>query len=852
MTVELRVLGSLRLNSSVGRDLDPLMRQSKRIALLAYLAAAVPHGFHRRDTLLAMFWPELDTTRARSALNQALYVLRTALGDQILLTRGDGEVGVHTDALWCDTAAFEEALDAGRPGDALALYRGELLAGFFIEDAPAFEHWLDEERTRLRLRASEGAWTLADAHASDGRIAEATRWARRAAELLPDDETVVRRLMTFFHRLGDRAAAIRAYEAFIWRLSAEFELEPSAETHALAAAIREETSHSVAVHVRKLLPAPFSAALHRIERRIPLGWMVAATMALLVFAAGAWSGVRQMARSSAPVVRFALQSGQTELVTAGVTGSTVAISPAGDRVVYLAETPQRGVELFARSMDRLDPGPIVHTRGAYLPFFSPDGKWLGFVVDGVMRKAPLAGGPAITICRVGSRVMGASWGDNEVIVFANAEGLWQVSARGNATPRVVASADTAHGVRYRWPEVLPGGKAVVFTLVDGAGFRLATVDLESGTVASLDLEGASPHFVDPSHLVFARTDGALLAVPFDVRERKIDGSVLSIADGITVGTLGAAKLGVSRAGTIAFIPERVEDRVLMLVDRNGRAKAMSLPPQRYHTARFSPTGRSIAVDIVLAGPLRDVWTFDLDRNTADRITYDSANYYPQWSPDGARIVVATASGGRASGFEIRSIATKGRDTAETLLAAEVNQIPMTFTPDGGTLIVQRERVETRRDIWMLPLDAKRELQPYLRSPADERAAMISPNGRWLAYVSDESGRDEVYVRAFPSPGEARRVSDHGGSEPRWSPKGLELFYRTDSGMVAIGFEPDRQIQFGPRKLLFADHQYIRIPNGAGYDVHPDGEHFLMIRRGSQAKELVVVLNGLEQLRSSRR
>src|SRR5213080_2546935 len=204
--VELRILGTLELSASDGRDLTALARQSKRTALLVYLAAAVPQGFHRRDTLLALFWPELDETHARAALSQALYVLRNALGDQGILTRGDDEVGLSTDVVWCDARAFEAAVDAGQPAEALALYRGGLLEGFFVSDAPEFERWLERERERLQERAAEGAWALADAHAASRDLVQAARWARWAAALAPTDEVAIRRLMMLLRGLGDRAA----------------------------------------------------------------------------------------------------------------------------------------------------------------------------------------------------------------------------------------------------------------------------------------------------------------------------------------------------------------------------------------------------------------------------------------------------------------------------------------------------------------------------------------------------------------------------------------------------------------------------------------------------------------------
>jgi DNA-binding SARP family transcriptional activator/Tol biopolymer transport system component len=851
MVVELRILGSLRLTTLDGRELDPLLRQSKRVALLAYLAAAMPHGFHRRDTLLALFWPELDAPRARSALNQALYVLRKALGDQAIQTRGDGEVGVMSDVFWCDAAAFEQALDGGRAADALALYRGDLLDGFFIQDAPEFEHWVDSERQRLRQRASEGAWTLAEAKAREGSAVDAARWARRAADLLPADEGVVRRLMTLLHQLGDRAAAIRAYEAFIWRLSADYELEPSAETRALAEAIRREAAHPVSVQLEKLLPAPFPLVLHRIERKIPLRSIVAASITLAVFAAGAWTGIRRSDRPPLPVVRFALQSVGAKVVTTGVPGSTIAISPENDRVAFLAESAQ-GPQLFLRSMDQLNTVAVPHTRGAYLPFFSPDGKWLAFVGDGRIRKIPVEGGPAITICNVGTSVFGASWGSNDVIVFATSDALWQVNANGGSA-LLLAEADTAQGVRYRWPEVLPRGKAAIFTRVERAGFRLASITLATGVIRSLNVEGTYPHFVASGHLVFGRQDGSLLAVPFDESALTVEGPVIPVVDGITVGLLGAAKVGVSRAGALAYVPEHVTGRAVTLVDRSGRVDTLPLPLQGYSTARFALDARRIVADVIEPSlSSRDVWLFDLNRHTARRITRDSTSGYPQWSPDGSRIAFGTTSGGRDPGFSLRSIMLDRDQPTEILVHAEHAQILHAFAPDSRSVVFTRETAETQRDIWILPLTGERKPRAYLRTLFDERAAAVSPDGRWVAYVSNELGRDEVYVRGFPNPGEAMRVSDGGGREPRWARSGSELFYRSDVGMMAVAITTEPGLKVGRRQHLFDASAFLTIANGTGYDVHPDGERFLMIRRGAEAREIVVVLNVFDHVRTARR
>jgi TolB-like protein/DNA-binding SARP family transcriptional activator/Flp pilus assembly protein TadD len=318
--VELRILGSVRLQASDGRDVEPLVRQPKRTALLAFLAAAHPRGPQRRDTLLAMFWPESDSARARAALSQALYVLRAALGEGAIVPPGDGAVGLSERAVWCDAVAFEAALDAGCPGDALALYRGDLLEGFFVTGAPEFERWLERERARLRERASEGAWALAEERATAGDTLEAERWARRAAELLPADEAVARRLIAFLHRLGDRAAAIRAYEAFASRLAQEYELEPSAETRALAETIRKPESQRPAALAAQ---PPSAAAPGASAGPLPPG---------LARSAPVWS------RSRAAVLALLLTG-----LLAG--GSLVFRAQLGARSTEAARTPKRLVVL---------------------------------------------------------------------------------------------------------------------------------------------------------------------------------------------------------------------------------------------------------------------------------------------------------------------------------------------------------------------------------------------------------------------------------------------------------------------------------------------------------------------------
>jgi len=240
--MQLLTLGTLDVVGSPSDDFRPILSQPKRLGLLAYLAVVRPYGFHRRDALLAQFWPELGAEQARRALRQALHFLRRTLGDNVIVSRGVDDVAVST-ALWCDVRAFDSAMCLGDFEQALTLYRGELLDGFFVSGASSrFEEWLDRERAYLRERALFAAWMLADAEEKRGNAAGAAYWARRAADLHATNEHSIQKLIELLGRNGDRAGAIRAYEGFARRIQDEYDVEPARQTTALIQAVRENTA----------------------------------------------------------------------------------------------------------------------------------------------------------------------------------------------------------------------------------------------------------------------------------------------------------------------------------------------------------------------------------------------------------------------------------------------------------------------------------------------------------------------------------------------------------------------------------------------------------------------------------
>lgn len=243
--IRLSMLGAVDLRGAEGRQLYSVLAQPKRLALLAYLAAATPRAFHSRDTVLALLWPDLNQEHARAALRQALYVLRGALGDSILLTCGDAVIGLDHSRLCCDVTLFDRAIDAGSRPEALTLYGGDFLCGFHVSGAPEFERWLDSERARLAARAATAAWALTDSEERRGNLIGALEWARRLHSLDRDDERAVRRMVFLLDRVGDRMAALRVYREFSRRIAADYAMEPAAETEALISAIRSPVCASV-------------------------------------------------------------------------------------------------------------------------------------------------------------------------------------------------------------------------------------------------------------------------------------------------------------------------------------------------------------------------------------------------------------------------------------------------------------------------------------------------------------------------------------------------------------------------------------------------------------------------------
>ena len=558
-------------------------------------------------------------------------------------------------------------------------------------------------------------------------------------------------------------------------------------------------------------------------------------------------------------------------LTYGSTGTgrhAVAISPLGTHIAYSANG-----RLNLRALDQIDPSPVRGTEGDVAaatsgrsPFFSPDGQWLGFWHDGQLKKVSVTGGAPVALCAV-DIPWGASWGADDTILFGQGpKGIMRVSAAGG-TPEVLITVDagqSAHG-----PQMLPGGRAVLLTLrPQGAqawdDSQIVVQSLDTNERKVLINGGTDARYVPTGHLVYA-LQGTLLAVPFDLEALEVTGGPVPLVEEVgrtSAEQTGAAHFSTSRDGTLVYISDTsgaiiALRRSLVWVDRQGREEPLKAPVRSYRYPRLSPDGQRVALDI--ADEQRDIWIWHLAGETLTRLTLDPAQeQYGVWTPDSRRIVFSSS---RVVGIpNLFWQAADGTGAVERLTESQNPQFPMTVSPDGMSLVVREDRQGQFSDLMLLPLQGERRLAPLVQTPFRELNAEISPDGRWIAYQSAESGRDEIYVRPFPDVNEGRwQVSTGGGTRPLWARSGQELFYITalDDTLMSTAISGTPVFKSSNPTKVFDMPAYSVGGNtaniGRTYDVSPDGRRFLMIKQaaGEQTAarpQILVVQNWFEELK----
>jgi len=604
-------------------------------------------------------------------------------------------------------------------------------------------------------------------------------------------------------------------------------------------------------------------------------WALAAAAAVLV-GLGALAGVTWWAArvpaSSASLARVMITLPSPQALEKG-RFPPVALSPDGALLVYAAATAGGRTNLFLRPLDELSARPIPATEGASTPFFSPDGRWLAFYADGLLKKVSVAGGVPLTICDA-PPVWSATWGENDRIVFATtlpSSGLWEVSADGGAPAQLTTPRpdEAQHG----YPQLLPGGmQMLLFSVRRGNAWHLALLDLASRQWEVLGngrVIGEGAQYLPTGHLVYTQS-GGLVATPFDPSSGTLDQPPVPLLERLETSRFGGAYFAVApRSGTLVYVPAgtTVADRTLTRIDRDGRVAPAIETRGGYEYPALSPDGRRVAVTIATETG-SDIWIVDLDRGTRTRFTADGTSAFPVWGPDGSRVAFQSTAPGLRNLFwkpldgtsdaqpflSADSAATPtwpniGADllpgTLPTLSGAGP-QFPTSWSPDGSTLAFHERKPSGERDIWVVT--AGSDPVPFLLTPFDERSPRFSPDGKWLAYVSDESGRNDVYVQPFPGPGPKWLVSTDGGVDPVWSKDSRELFYRRDDQMMAVSVAPTGEFSAGRPRRLF-EMRFDAGDNGPNYDVSRDGSWFLMPRseQAAAAGELHLVLDWFNEV-----
>ena len=578
-----------------------------------------------------------------------------------------------------------------------------------------------------------------------------------------------------------------------------------------------------------------------------IGLAAGLVVAVLVAAAGWLSALR---RPAPPVQRFELAVADEHRI-APMFGLPLDISPDGQRYVFVGPSDQ-GRQLWLRDLDRLEPIPLGGTTGATAPRFSPDGRWIAFVADQRLKKVPVTGGPPITLAdSANTTVASIAWVGGESILFTHGSwGIHRVPAAGGVAEPVVAIDSGTGG--YFFPDVLPGGRSALVTrCTDQCGsMTVSTLDLETGEVTSLVEDAARAWYLPTGHVAYVNREGAVFAAPFDVSGLRMAGAAVPVADGVRTQLRIVPEMTISASGSLLYRGGIAGGLQLAWVDRRGQAR--NVDPEWtgiFYTPSLSPDGRFATVAVSGAGT-QDVWVKVLDAGPASRLSFEgTVNERPGWSPDGSRVIYVSNRAGTKRLYARRADGG-GRDS---LLLEHANGIEQAlWSPDGRWLVFRVGGADGIRDIYAIRPGVDSVPTPLVTTPADAYAPALSPDGRWLAYVSTESGQPEVFVVPFPDAQAARwQVSARGGSSPVWSPDGAELFYVDGAGnLVAAAVASRAPFALGQQEVLFSMSDFSPDVYHHAFAVHPDGERFLVIRlltEGSDAN-LILVQNWFEEIR----
>lgn len=616
------------------------------------------------------------------------------------------------------------------------------------------------------------------------------------------------------------------------------------------------------IELEDALSAPASATAQPagITRRIAIGGVagaVAGAAATGVFAIGRWRGA--VTRNP---IRFAIDAPDNGVFIASFNGR-VGISPDGGRIAFNCGIGATGTNAFyLRSLSELESQRVKEVRTGSSAFFSPDGRWVGFlssIAPGALFKVARSGDTPVRICPTENGFTGGTWADGDIIYWINlnVNGLMSVPAAGGE-PKAVTKVDFAKGERvYKFPCALPGGNVLFAAITtDTASFddaRIMAFSPRTGEKKVL-LEGGTYPRYSSGHLLYAH-DGRILAVRFDPDRLQLQGQPFTVLEGLQMSrNTGVANFDVSAGGDLVYIPGSCEGgaRTLVWVDRDGNAEPLPLAPKSYLHPRLSPDERRLAIEV--EGANHNLYVYDFDRGVLANVTTDGISHWPVWSPDGRQLSFRAGPMGRTVMWQVPADRSRA---PQQVPAKGAGQSAESWSPDGRTIVYTATNPGSPPSIMAAHLDSNREAEVVDQQKGPIGSPKFSPDGRWLAYCSMESGKAQAYVQAFPGPGPKIQISTDGGTDPVWKRSGGELYYRNGDSMMVVNVSTGPAFTAGRPRELWKGHYSHGMstscdPPGAtssNYDVTADGKRFLMVKDDdldrTVSKQLVVVLGRIE-------
>ena len=566
---------------------------------------------------------------------------------------------------------------------------------------------------------------------------------------------------------------------------------------------------------------------------------IATTIIAVVALWGWWRATRLVEQPLRPLVRLDVDLGP-DVSLSTLSGADAILSPDGTRMVYVSQG-----RLFTRRLDQPNTSELAGTEGASAPFFSPDGQWVAFFSAGKLQKISVDGGSAITLYSANNGV-GGSWGEDGTIIagLGLAGGLSRIPASGG-TPVPVTEMQNGEAT-HRWPQILPGGKAVLFTAntspVGWDGANIEVMSLADHRRKTLVRGGTFGRYLPSGHLIYMNR-GTLFAVPFDLGRLEVHGTPSPVLDKVGYNSIrGSAQFDFSQTGTLIYRSGGSSggQSTVQWLDASGKTQPLLAKPDAYVRPSLSPDGRKLAIGT------SDIWVYEWQRDTMTRLTFGTGtSIYPVWSPDGRYIIY------EAVGVGIFWTRSDGSGKPQPLTQNKDIQYPWSFTPDGKRLAFMDGNPETSFDLWTVALESDvagiraGKPEPYLQTPADERYPSLSPDGRWMAYSSTESGVFQVYVREFPDKGGKWQISNGSGLYPVWSRGGRDLFFRTEDNQIMVASYAVKGDSFVADKPRVWSEKRI-APIAANYDLAPDGKRIAALmpvetEDGQRAQSHVIFL-----------